>query len=169
MSTLALVTHAYSAAAWRVVNDSEVWADELQRRRAGRLPWPPPLPSTKWDRLCHWLLVHHVELMLLILHASRDPVSPGLQPFADDPKMQVVLRVARRAAAKGEAAVIEAWGGERITVARDYKNLVIEQRAELALQAAHQRGLTRDEAFALFGLPRRQAFRAIKRKHSRRK
>jgi hypothetical protein len=29
--------------------------------------------------------------------------------------------------------------------------------------------LTRDEAFALFGLPRRQAFRAIKRKHSRRK
>jgi hypothetical protein len=159
----------YHAAAWQVLNDPAAWAQEAQRAGAAPLPWPPPMPATQAGRLFRLLVMADVDVVLCLLHINGDPLSPGLVPGADDPKMQTVLRVARRSMLAGEAAVVAAFGGARITGKRDYLNATREQWAEVALALARRDGLTRDEAFALLDIPRRQGFRAIKRRRTRRK
>jgi hypothetical protein len=154
---------AYHAASWRVLNDPAVWHEEAQRADAPALPWPPTMPRTQYQRLLRLLVIADVDVVLALLRRKADPLASASLCNPCDPNLQIVLRVAHRAMVAGDAALVRAYGGERVTGKREYTNRTNEQWTALALRYARAQGLSRDHAFELFGIPRRQGFRAAKR------
>lgn len=160
---------AYQRAAWPVLTDPAIWREEAQRAEAPRLDWPPQGKGTHFQRLLCVLVRADIDVLLVLLRDDEDPRSPAWPPDLADPKLQVLFRVAHRSMLAGERAMVDAFGGERITGKREYINLANEQWTEEALRWARRLKLTRDEAFALLDIPRRQGFRAAKRAVKRRK
>ena len=161
---LSVAIAAYRAAAWPVLADPDVWKQEQLRTDAAPLAWPLAVREhTNFRRLLVNLANVDVELSIGILRDHGDTRAPDWPPRADDPKLQVLLRVAYRALQAGEQAMVAAFGGERVTGKREFLNRETEQAVEMALRLARQHNLTRDEAFELLGLPRRKAFRAARR------
>lgn len=159
----------YHAASWPVLNDPVVWRREAQRTNAPPLPWPIPLPRTQWERFVCMLAAADVDVVAALLLARGDPLAPDWPLDPNDAKLQVVLRVAHRAMTVGAAAAQAAFGGERLTGKREFLNRANEEVVLSALRLARARGWTRDQAFELLGIPRRQGFRAAKRAARRKK
>jgi len=163
----AIAMRAYHVASMPVLNDAAVWREECQRDEPRLMAWPRPYRGTKFNRLLSVLFNADVDVVLAILRSRDDPMSPAWPPDVRDPKMQVVLRVVQRAMDAGCAAMLAAFDGERVTGRREYMNRALEDWTELAMHVARRDSLTRDQAFELFDIPRRQAFRAIKRASKR--
>jgi hypothetical protein len=158
----------YHEAAGPLLFDPRIWEEESARANAPRLTRPRSR-GTQFGRLLAVLANADIDVLLALLKFDDDPRSPAWPPCDDDPKLQVLLRVVQRSQAAGEAALVAAFGGERITGRRHYVNQVNEQAVTHALQLARRHGLTRDQAFELLALPRRQAFRAAARAATRKK
>lgn len=164
-SDLAFAIQLYHEHAMRVWDDEAVWNEEAARTACRPLAWPRPVEGTQYQRLLAILFNADVDIVLVLLRQQGRTHSPDWPPDVRDPKMQTVLRVMQRSLEEGERAMRNIVGGERVTGRRDYINRTNEQLAAEALKAARALQLTRDEAFELVGLPRRQGFRAVKRSH----
>lgn len=159
----AAAVRCYQRAAIQVWNSHEVWAQELARADAVPLPWPIPPQRTNAAKWFAMLAETDVDVMASWMRHTRHPGSPDWPLRADDVKLQTLLRVVARSLRAGERAVFRDFGGQRITGKREFRNATNEQCADLALQLARDRGLTRDQAFDLLDIPRRQAFRSRRR------
>jgi len=157
----------YQPASMRVWNDHAVWRDESASGESRLLAWPRPEDAgTQFRRRLAILFNAEVDVILVWLKDQADPLCPAWPPHVRDPKMQVLLRVVQRALEAGEAAVIAEFGGVRITGAGpsgQFCKRIVEEDVRVARALARSAGITLDEAFALYGLPRRRAFRASKR------
>ena len=157
----------YHAGAWTVLTSDEAWCQEAASNECRLMAWPRPCEGTQFNRLLSVLFNADADVVIALLRADDDPRSPDWPPDVRDPKMQVLLRVVQRSMQAGERAIVDGFGGLELSGRRDYKNMVKEQLAAHALTFASKLKLTRDEAFNAMGLPRRGAFRAVKRVHTR--
>ena len=156
------VYHAASLAVW---NDVDVWRQETVNPTDRLLAWPRPAEGTQLERLLSVLFNADVDVLLVLLKARGDTLSPAWPPDPRDPRLQVLLRVVQRSMGAGRRAMVAAFGGKELNRRRDYINAVIEQMAAEAVAS----GLPRAEAFAALGIGKRRGFRARKRAVSRKK
>lgn len=150
---------AYLSASLPVWNDEAVWREEQASAERRLLPWPRPYEGTQFNRLLSVLFNSDVDVLLVLLKERDDSFSPAWPPSAHDPKMQALLRVVQRSMQAGEAAMVNAFGGERVTGRREYLNRVNDACVSWALAS----GLPRAEAFELVGVSRAGAYRAMHR------
>jgi hypothetical protein len=155
---------AYYDASWPILNDPAMWLAEGARvEHEAPLAWPLPMPRTQAQRFLRVLAIADVHLMAALLHEQGHAAAPALPLEAGDKRLQLVLRVVMRANLAGAEALRHSVGGEQLRGRRAFCNASTEQWAALAADYARHAGITLEAAFAAFGLPRRQAFRARKR------
>lgn len=151
------VVREFDAAARAVLGDPSVWAEEAERPSLAPLPWPLRRGGQGYGQLLRYLCELLVEDVLATMREA------GREPPPEDvghPEFQWVLRVVKRAADAGDAALVAKFGGTgRLSIKRDLDNFVKRLRAEEAVRS----GLPRGEAFSRLGLSRAGAYRALGR------
>ena len=151
-------------AAEAVLADPEVWLEEAARTDAPLVPWPPRLAPSGWRQAMGMLAQDKV--MQVYVQITAGPIGdmlPSMVPTA--PFFQGLLRVVLRAADAGQAALAKHYGGERLSLAREFQKMQCEVDAELARRPG---GGVR-AGFKAAGLSPSAAYRAEARQRLRRK
>ena len=160
----------WNNAAEAVLADTTVWAEEARREAAPPLPWPLQVPAKGWDQVRVLLAEAKVLEVYAQLAAGRcgHMLLPPMDAAARD--IQILLRVAARAAAAGQAALVQHYGGRgRMSLKREFAKMAAEIRAEEAREAARLTGGSVRAAFAAAGMAPQTAYNAEARAKARRR
>jgi hypothetical protein len=161
------LVRVYMAASKAVWNDPAVWIEERDNSDQRLLQWPRPHVGTAYEKLLQSLFNADVDVILILLESRGHPALPALPPEVDDPKFQVVLRVAHRAFLRGKEAIERKFGGyERVTGLKEFRNDVTALGVDLAIRSGLRREMG-DQAFTALGISRSAAYRAMNRPRRR--
>jgi hypothetical protein len=125
----------WDEAAEVVLADPDVWLEEARRTDAPMVPWPPRLAPRGWLQALG--LLAEGKAVEVYFQIAGGPFGDMLLPpmIGTDPDFQMLLRVVLRAADAGQAALVAHYGGDRLSLAREYQKMQREVDAELARRA----------------------------------
>lgn len=159
-----------------VLGDPAVWAEESARADAVPLSWPPRIEAEGRAQLLQVMAMAAAESVLAAMWMAQtgepEPTDPrwrallsdlAAQLDPDDPAVQQLLRVVRRAVMAADAAIVRDFGGtrgaRRLTGKREWMNWAKAEEVDQAVRARLKRG----EALEALGMSRAAAYRAMHR------